>query len=240
MQTAVGVDREVASAPTLCQLEKSADRATAWRLHRVPVEQFIASFKSTSEELCWTSMPPTTRCTAAGGALLPWPSLIKKVAAATAAKRHQAAPGGRVQLRRAELGARAARHHATGVGRTGLQPALHGHQPRGACAGAVRRSELPARRGQASQFVTRLWGTDSRGKVNQTRRRAAHATAGQRRSDHACRHGEHRGAHQPFSRAGTVPAGSGSPDRTTSTPRCRARGRGLKERASWRLQRSRH
>ena len=51
MQTAVGVDREVASAPTLCRLEKWADKATAWRLHEVLVEQFIASFKSAPEEL---------------------------------------------------------------------------------------------------------------------------------------------------------------------------------------------
>jgi DDE family transposase len=51
MQTAVGVDREVASAPTLCRLEKWADRATAWRLHRVLLEQFISSFKSAPEEL---------------------------------------------------------------------------------------------------------------------------------------------------------------------------------------------
>jgi hypothetical protein len=51
MQTAVGVDRAVASAPTLCRLEKWADQATAWRLHEVLVEQFIASFKSEPEEL---------------------------------------------------------------------------------------------------------------------------------------------------------------------------------------------
>ncbi len=51
MQTAVGVDREVASAPTLCRLEKWADRATAARLHQVLVEQFIASFKTAPEEL---------------------------------------------------------------------------------------------------------------------------------------------------------------------------------------------
>jgi hypothetical protein len=51
VQTAVGVDREVASAPTLCRLEKWADRATAVRLHRVLVEQFIASFDSAPEEL---------------------------------------------------------------------------------------------------------------------------------------------------------------------------------------------
>jgi Transposase DDE domain group 1 len=51
MQTAVGVDREVASAPTLCRLEKWADPSTAWRLHEVLVDQFIASFKSAPEEL---------------------------------------------------------------------------------------------------------------------------------------------------------------------------------------------
>jgi hypothetical protein len=51
MQTAVGVDHVVASAPTLCRLEKWADRATAWRLHEVLVDQFIASFKSAPEEL---------------------------------------------------------------------------------------------------------------------------------------------------------------------------------------------
>lgn len=51
MQTAVGVDREVASAPTLCRLEKWADCATAWRLHQVLVDQFIASFKTVPEEL---------------------------------------------------------------------------------------------------------------------------------------------------------------------------------------------
>lgn len=51
MQTAIGVDREAASAPTLCRLEKWADRRSAWRLHEVLVEQFIASFKSAPEEL---------------------------------------------------------------------------------------------------------------------------------------------------------------------------------------------
>jgi hypothetical protein len=51
MQTAVGVDREVASAPTLCRLENWSDRATALRLHEVLVEQFIASFEHTPEEL---------------------------------------------------------------------------------------------------------------------------------------------------------------------------------------------
>ncbi len=51
MQTAVGVDREVASAPTLCRLENWSDRQTAWGLHQVLVDQFIASFKSAPEEL---------------------------------------------------------------------------------------------------------------------------------------------------------------------------------------------
>ena len=51
IQTAVGVDSEVASAPTLCRLEKWADQRTAWRLHQVLVEQFIASFKSAPNEL---------------------------------------------------------------------------------------------------------------------------------------------------------------------------------------------
>ena len=51
IQTAIGVDREVASAPALCRLEKWADRATAWRLPAVLVDQFIASFKTAPEEL---------------------------------------------------------------------------------------------------------------------------------------------------------------------------------------------
>ncbi|MDP1902370.1 MAG: IS1380 family transposase [Rubrivivax sp.] len=51
MQTAVGVDREVASAPTLCRLENWADRATAVRLHVVLLEQFIASFKAPPKEV---------------------------------------------------------------------------------------------------------------------------------------------------------------------------------------------
>jgi Transposase DDE domain group 1 len=51
LQTAVGVDADIASAPTLCRLEKWADQATAWRLHEVLVDQFIASFKTAPEEL---------------------------------------------------------------------------------------------------------------------------------------------------------------------------------------------
>ena len=51
MQTAIGVGREVASAPTLCRLENWADKRTAWRLHQVLVDQFIASFKQAPQEL---------------------------------------------------------------------------------------------------------------------------------------------------------------------------------------------
>lgn len=51
MQTAVGVEREVASAPTLCRLESWSDRQAAWGLHQVLVDQFIASFKRAPDEL---------------------------------------------------------------------------------------------------------------------------------------------------------------------------------------------
>lgn len=51
MQTAVGVDEPVASAPTLCRLEKWADKRSAWRLHEVLIEQFIASFDAAPQEI---------------------------------------------------------------------------------------------------------------------------------------------------------------------------------------------
>jgi Transposase DDE domain group 1 len=51
IQTAVGVDADIASAPTLCRLEKWADASSAYKLHEVLVEQFIASFKSAPDEL---------------------------------------------------------------------------------------------------------------------------------------------------------------------------------------------
>jgi hypothetical protein len=51
MQTAIGVVSQTASAPTLCRLEKWADRSSAVRLHQVLVEQFIASFKTAPDEL---------------------------------------------------------------------------------------------------------------------------------------------------------------------------------------------
>ena len=67
--------------------------------------------------------------------------------------RPQAAAHRRVQLRRAELGARAARDHAAGVGRAGPQPALHGDEPGGdagrcttICTASVARPRTASRR----------------------------------------------------------------------------------------------
>ena len=51
MQTAVGRDEALASAPTFSRLENRATRAQAWALHAVLIEQFIASHKSAPEEL---------------------------------------------------------------------------------------------------------------------------------------------------------------------------------------------
>ena len=43
MQTAVGRDQALASAPTFSRLENRATRAQAWALHEVLVQQFIAA-----------------------------------------------------------------------------------------------------------------------------------------------------------------------------------------------------
>jgi hypothetical protein len=50
-QSAVERGEELASSPTLCRLEKRADRQSAWALARVLVEQFIASFPAPPREL---------------------------------------------------------------------------------------------------------------------------------------------------------------------------------------------
>ena len=50
-QTAVGRDTDLASAPTLCRLEKLGDRTAAIKLHEVLVSQFINSFKTVPTEL---------------------------------------------------------------------------------------------------------------------------------------------------------------------------------------------
>ena len=51
LQTAVERDRCLASASTLCRFENRADRDSAWRLHEVLVDQFIASFKRPPKKL---------------------------------------------------------------------------------------------------------------------------------------------------------------------------------------------
>jgi len=51
LQTAVERDRCLASASTLCRFESRADRESAWRLHEVLVDQFIASFKRPPKKL---------------------------------------------------------------------------------------------------------------------------------------------------------------------------------------------
>lgn len=51
LQTAVGREQALASAPTFSRLENRATRAQAWALHRVLLEQFVASFDRPPEEL---------------------------------------------------------------------------------------------------------------------------------------------------------------------------------------------
>ena len=51
LQTAVKRDTALASASTLCRWENRADRTTAWRLHEVLIDQFIASFRRPPKRL---------------------------------------------------------------------------------------------------------------------------------------------------------------------------------------------
>ena len=51
LQTAVGRDRALASAATLCRFENRAGRVPAWRMHEVLVDRFIDSFKDEPTEL---------------------------------------------------------------------------------------------------------------------------------------------------------------------------------------------
>jgi len=51
VQTAVNRDVPLASSPTLCRMENKANRQVAVDLHKVLVEQFIASFDKPPEEL---------------------------------------------------------------------------------------------------------------------------------------------------------------------------------------------
>lgn len=50
-QTAIERDEELASSPTLCRLEKRADRKAAIKIHEIFIDQFIASFKEAPKEL---------------------------------------------------------------------------------------------------------------------------------------------------------------------------------------------
>ena len=51
IQTAVERDQLLASASTLCRFENRADRDTAWRMHKVLLDQFIDSFKRPPKKL---------------------------------------------------------------------------------------------------------------------------------------------------------------------------------------------
>jgi hypothetical protein len=51
IQTAVRRDTELASASTLCRWENRSDRQASWAIHKVLVEQFIASSKRPPREL---------------------------------------------------------------------------------------------------------------------------------------------------------------------------------------------
>jgi hypothetical protein len=51
VQTAVGRDRALASAPTLCRLEGSATQEQAWALHGVLMQQFVASHVQPPREI---------------------------------------------------------------------------------------------------------------------------------------------------------------------------------------------
>jgi len=51
LQTAVDCDEPLASSPTLCRWENRAGRETAWEIHRVLAEQFIASYKHPPKRL---------------------------------------------------------------------------------------------------------------------------------------------------------------------------------------------
>jgi Transposase DDE domain group 1 len=50
-QTALDKDRAGASSPTLCRFENRADRKAAVAIHRILIDQFIASFAQAPEEL---------------------------------------------------------------------------------------------------------------------------------------------------------------------------------------------
>jgi len=50
-QTAVNQDKNLASSPTLCRFENTANRAVAVAIHKIMIDQFIASFNEVPTEL---------------------------------------------------------------------------------------------------------------------------------------------------------------------------------------------
>lgn len=51
LQVAVEKSDSLASSPTLCRFENRADKQTAWNIHQIMVDTFIASFKEAPKEL---------------------------------------------------------------------------------------------------------------------------------------------------------------------------------------------
>jgi hypothetical protein len=51
IQTSVDQDKELASSPTLCRFENTADRAIAVAIHKIMIEQFIASHTTAPKKL---------------------------------------------------------------------------------------------------------------------------------------------------------------------------------------------
>ena len=51
LQTAVERDTTLAGSATLCRWENRADRESVWNIHRVLLDQFVASFKTPPEEV---------------------------------------------------------------------------------------------------------------------------------------------------------------------------------------------
>jgi len=50
-QTAVETDKPLASAPTLSRFENCTNRQTAWQIHKVLIDKFIASYKKAPKEI---------------------------------------------------------------------------------------------------------------------------------------------------------------------------------------------
>jgi len=51
LQTAIGRDQTLASASTLCRLEQRAGRDTAWRMHEILIQQFMARHPTPPKQL---------------------------------------------------------------------------------------------------------------------------------------------------------------------------------------------